>query len=389
MREPRHTLYLVACAAMFVYGMVLSLPGTVLGLPEVADRLGLTLAGQGTLIAALFLGLLVGSLVSGPVVDALGHKVTIAGSAGAIAVALPLFAAAPSYRLAALALVAIGIASAGVNIAANALSSNYFPDERARRMNGLAVAFGAGGLALPSVTALVASRAPWWSVVLGGAAVAAAIALLATRIAAPPAPRVHPDAAGFARVLRQRGLLWVALLVALGAGTEASLAGFTSTYLTRVGFAAPVATWILASHWVGLITGRLMFAHRVDRAKRSAIVAGALAGAVGVIALVTASDAVVLAGLPFAIGIAIAIVVPTSLAIGGEQYPSSPGRVFGVLLSSAQLGGMALPALIGRVAEVGGVRIAMAMIAVNNVLLAGICLKAARPMHTRAAKKLR
>jgi fucose permease len=177
-------------------------------------------------------------------------------------------------------------------------------------------------------------------------------------------------------------LLWVALLVALGAGTEASLAGFTSTYLTRVGFTAPVATWILASHWVGLIAGRLAFAHRVDRAKRSAIVAGALAGAAGVLVLVTTEDMAALALLPLAIGVAIAIVVPTSLAIGGEQYPNSPGRVFGVLLSAAQLGGMALPALIGRVAEVGSVRTAMALIAVNNVLLAGICLKAARPMHT-------
>jgi AAHS family benzoate transporter-like MFS transporter len=159
-REPRHTLYLVACAAMLVYGMVLSLPGTVLGLPEVAARFGLTLAEQGTLIAALFLGLLVGSLAAGPIVDAVGPRVAIARSAAAIAVALPLFAAASSYPRAALALVAIGVTSAGVNIAANALASNYFPEERARRMNGLAVAFGAGGLALPSVTALVASRAP-------------------------------------------------------------------------------------------------------------------------------------------------------------------------------------------------------------------------------------
>jgi fucose permease len=383
-REPRHTLYAVACAAMVVYGAVLSLPGTVLALPEVADRLGLTLTGQGTLIAALFLGLLVGSLVSGPIVDAAGHRATIAGSAAAIAVALPLFAAAPSYPLAALALAAIGVASAGVNIASNALASNFFPAERGRRMNGLAVAFGAGGLALPAVTAVVATRAPWWTVVLGAAIIAAAIAVVTARIEAPRPVRQPADAAGFGHLLRQRGLLWVALLVALGAGTEASLAGFTSTYLTRVGFTAPVATWLLASHWVGLIAGRLAFAHRVDRAKRSAILGASLAGAASVLVLVRASDPALLAVMPFVIGVAIAIVVPTSLAIGGERYPNSPGRVFGVLLSAAQLGGMALPSLIGRVAEIGGVRTAVAIIALNNVVLAGICLKAARPMHIPA-----
>ena len=73
MREPRHTLYLVACAGMFVFGMVLALPGTVLALPDVVSRFELTLATRGLLISALFLGLLGGSFV--PLGDGLFARV--------------------------------------------------------------------------------------------------------------------------------------------------------------------------------------------------------------------------------------------------------------------------------------------------------------------------
>ena len=47
---------------MLVFGVVLGLPGTVLGLPETVAELGLTLTSRGTLISALFVGLLVGCL---------------------------------------------------------------------------------------------------------------------------------------------------------------------------------------------------------------------------------------------------------------------------------------------------------------------------------------
>jgi hypothetical protein len=54
---------------MLVFAVVFGLPGTVLGLPETVAELGLTLTSRGTLISALFVGLLVGCLVSGAVVE--------------------------------------------------------------------------------------------------------------------------------------------------------------------------------------------------------------------------------------------------------------------------------------------------------------------------------
>ena len=386
MRDHREQLYSISCAGMFVFGVVLALPGTVLGLPDVVARFDLTLADRGALIAALFLGMLSGSFVSGPLVDMAGHRRSLAVSAGLIALCLPLFAVAPNYPMALVALAAIGLASAGVNTASNALSSDLFPHQRGRRMNGIAVAVGAGGLSLPTVTALTAGLISWPAIIGGAAVLALAVGIAAWR-STPIGETSTPPAAGrMTAVLKQPGLIWFAILVTLAAGTEASMAGFTSTYLSALGFDAETATWALSSHWVGLITARLLLGRRVDHGKGPAIVMAALASAATLLLFAVSRSTTLLAIAPFIIGLSIAIIVPTTLAFGGERYPDNAGTLFGVLLTVAQAGAMALPAAIGVTAQAAGVRAGMGILVVNNLLVASACALAARrpsprPLH--------
>ena len=75
---------------MFSFGIVLALPGTVLGLDDAVAQFGLTLPDRGALISALFVGLLIGSALSGPIVDTFGQRASLAGSAALVALCLPL-----------------------------------------------------------------------------------------------------------------------------------------------------------------------------------------------------------------------------------------------------------------------------------------------------------
>jgi MFS family permease len=164
----RERLFAVSCGGMFVFGMILGLPGTVLGLPETVQQFGLTLADRGLLIATLFAGLLLGSLLSGPLVDALGQRAALLVSSALVALCLPLFALATSFLVASSALIALGLASASINTASNALSSELFPGERGRRMNMIAVMVGLGGLTMPTATVLASASVSWRAVVIGG-----------------------------------------------------------------------------------------------------------------------------------------------------------------------------------------------------------------------------
>jgi fucose permease len=366
---------------MFVFGLILGLPGTVLGLAEVAVQFQLTLADRGTLISTLFVGLLLGSVASGPLVDAAGQRASLAISAALVALCLPLLAAATSFALAAAAMGALGLAAAGMNTAANALSSDLFPHERGRRMNGIALVVGFGGLAMPLATALGAGTISWRTVVHGGAALAGLVAL-AGALASTPAATTSGSGLGarsaFRTVSRQPGFVWFGLLLMLGAATEAAMAGWTSTFLTVAGFSPEGATWALSSHWLGLIAGRVIFSRRVDRLKDAAIARAAVCGAACLLVFVALPWTAVLVTGPFAIGLAIAVIVPTSLAFAGDRYPGNAGTLFGVLLTLAQVGGIVVPALIGLIAERAGVRAGLSVLVVNCLVVASVSRRAAR-----------
>ena len=387
----RGRLYAVSCAAMFVFGMILGLPGTVLGQPATVERFGLTLADRGMLISTLFFGLLVGSLASGPLVGAIGQRAALALSSGLAALCLPLFAVAGNAVLAAAALGAIGLASASVNTASNALASELYPEERARRMNGLGVMFGLGGLAMPAATVLASDLVSWRAVVVAGGALSAVVSVTSARMGptgnATSASGTTRGGEGLSTVsaltalryfARQPGFFWLCLLVMLGGGNEAAMAGWTSSFLLASGFSAAASTWILSTHWLGLVLSRLLFSSHVDRAKAAAIERSAVAGALLLLILVTAEEPVVLAVGPFAIGMAIALVMPTSLALAGEHMSGNSGALFGVLLTLAQVGGMVLPASVGLVAEHTGVGPGLALLVGTCGLIALVVRHASR-----------
>jgi len=357
---------------MLVYGIVLSLPGTVLGLPETAAELGLTLTSRGSLISALFVGLLLGSLLSGPIVDALGYRASLALSSGLVALAMPLLAVMRTPLLAGLTIVALGVASAGMNTASNALSSDLFPGERAIRMNRLAILVGIGGVMMPVTTVLASVAVSWRTVVVGGGVLAAVVALAcawvppATAMVSPP----HSLGQALRRFTRQPGFVWLAAALLLGGGNEAALAGWISTYLQAAGFSASVSTWILASHWVGLIVARATLSSRVERTKAVAVVRSAIAAAVCVAVFVLVGAHVWLAVMPFLIGCAVALVVPTMLAHAGDRYPGNMSALFGLLLTLLQVGGIALPAAIGVISDRAGLRPGVSLIAFSCLCVA-------------------
>jgi fucose permease len=70
---------------------------------------------------------------------------------------------------------------------------------------------------------------------------------------------------------------------------------------------------------------------------------------------------------PFVIGVAIALVVPTLLALAGDRYRGNSGALFGLLLTLLQVGGIALPAAIGVVSDEAGLPIGLSLIVMSSL----------------------
>src|SRR5262245_39761033 len=307
--SPRERLYAVACAGMFVFGMILGLPGTVLGQPDTVAQFGLTLADRGLLISTMFAGLLIGSLLSGPLVDTMGQRVALVVSSALVALFRPLLAFAASGIVAASALLALGVASASINTASNAISSELFADERARRMNGIAIMVGLGGLAMPTATVLAEELVSWRGVIVGGGVLSAVVAILGVRpvdITMLKGSDPTGSIAALRQFSRQPGFAWFLLLVLLAGGNEASMAGWTSTFVIASGFSASAATGVLSSHWLGLILSRALFSGRVDRAKANAVERSAVLSALTLLVLVVGESSLLVAIGPFVVGVCMA-----------------------------------------------------------------------------------
>ncbi len=358
----RARLFAISCLAMFVFGMVIALLGTLFGLPETRARLAIDLAQQGQLLSVMFTGLLAATIVAGPTQDRFGAKLVLVAAAGAVAVALVLLALARSFSSAAVWAGLLGIGAGWLNLGANALVSEVYPESRGRMLNLTNVFFGVGALFVP----LLVSVAFGVLSVGGVLAVCAAVAALAVAAAAPlrfppPRERASFDLGEFWRAARGPGVLLLAALMFFEMGNEAALSGWTSTYAGAMGWSPRVATVILLGYWVMAIAGRSASAGLQARLGNERLVLGAaVVSAVGcIILLLGARSLPVLALGAWLTSLGLSPVVPTTLAIAADRHHRFGGTIFSLLFTIGTFGSMSFPLALGELSAAAGLRLGM------------------------------
>ena len=243
----RTRLLVAACAGMFIFGIALVLLGTLFGLPEMRARLQVTdMVRQGNLQTLLLFGVFLATVIAGPMIDRFGNKLTLALSALLATVALLGFALVGGYRAAQTFGFILGIGGGGLNMAGNVLVSDIFREDRAARLNLVAVFFGVGALFIPLAAAAV-GPGHIVAVMVAAAVISAACTVCYLVLRFPP-PR---QASGFSvlqagRVVRFPGVLLFAFLLFFESGNEAAMIGWTSTWAGAMGAHARAATLVLA-----------------------------------------------------------------------------------------------------------------------------------------------
>src|SRR6202158_1445643 len=149
-------LILAAILAIFVYGMIAAMLGTIL--PDLSTRFQLTPKQNGTIAFYQALGLIIASVSVGPLIDNEGKKVGMVLGLALITVALLLLPRSKGFGTIKTYLFLLGIGGGIIVTAANALASDVTPDRRGTTLNLLNLFFGLGGLATPLISANLLSR---------------------------------------------------------------------------------------------------------------------------------------------------------------------------------------------------------------------------------------
>src|ERR1700680_595988 len=149
-------LILAAILAIFVYGMIAAMLGTIL--PDLAALVKLTPKQNGSIAFYQALGLIIASVSVGPLIDNEGKKVGMVLGLALITLALVLLPQSSGFASIATYLFLLGIGGGIIVTAANALASDVTPDRRGTTLNLLNLFFGLGGLATPFISANLLSR---------------------------------------------------------------------------------------------------------------------------------------------------------------------------------------------------------------------------------------
>jgi len=343
-------LIFAAIVAIFVYGMIAAMLGTIL--PDLSQRFQLSPRQNGTIAFAQALGLIIASLGVGPLLDNEGKKLGLMIGLACIAVALFVLPRSSGFRSIVLLLFLLGVGGGIVVTGANALVSDVSEAHRATALNLVNLFFGLGGLATPFIAANLFAR-NWVRLCYTIAALTVVTLLIqaATKMPGPSGPNafVLADAAP---VLGRPILFLLGLFLFLYVGCEVGIWNWLPRHLIAQGISESRALNILSLGFaLGLLIGRVGASQILISAPAiRVLLVASIAMAVTTFLMLRSNSPSAAATLVFLAGISMAPVFPTTLAIVGDAFPRMTGTAIGFVITCGWVGLAVSSRIIGFIA---------------------------------------
>jgi MFS family permease len=372
-------VFAAACLGMLLFGVVFLSLGSVNNM--LADRFALDENDIGTLTALLPLGILVGSLVFGPVVDRFGYRWMLVGASLVVGAALEGMAFAGDERLVQLFVFLIGLGGGVLNGATNALAADVSEGQRGAKLSLLGVFFGIGALAMPMALATLSQSFSLSSIAAGIGALVLLPAAFCLAIRFPP-PKHRTEKFSLVHglaFLRDPIFLFAGLALAVQSGME----GMSNDWMTRY-FKNVTLSGDSSQEWktqLGLVavTGAMVLTRLALSAllkqvsSRLVLFASITVAAFGAILLMNATSYAISLVAALLIGAGLAAAFPVVLGYIGDRYPQESGTAFSTIFVLALLGNMAINKTFGYVAQIHGIeqyaKVMLACLACSAILL--------------------
>jgi fucose permease len=343
-------LIFAAILAIFVYGMIAAMLGTIL--PELSERFHLTPTQNGTIATVQALGLIIASLAVGPLLDTQGDKAGLILGLASIAVALFLLPRAGSYRNILLLLFLLGMGGGIVVTGANALANGVGGAQSAIVLNLVNLFFGLGGLATPFIAANVFKKN--WVRLCYTIASLTVVALAVQAIAKMPAPTGNAQflLAQVGPILGRPVIFMLGLFLFLYITCEVGVWNWLPRHLIAQGIPESRALNILSLGFaLGLLIGRVAISPVLAHAPAIEVTLGAsIAMAVTTFLMLQTNKPSVAFALVFIAGLSMAPVFPTTLAITGQAFPQMTGTALGFVITCGWVGLAVSSRIIGSIA---------------------------------------
>jgi fucose permease len=347
-------LILAAVLAIFVYGMIAAMLGTIL--PGLSERFHLTPKQNGSIAFAQALGLMIASVGVGPLMDNEGKKLGLILGLALVALALLALPRSGGFGSIAALLFVLGLGGGVVVTGANALVSDVEAAHQATALNLVNLFFGLGGMVTPFISANLLKRDIVKLCYAAGIFAVIALAVQAASPIPPPSGTQSFVPGDVGTLLGQPILLLLGLLLFLYVSCEVGIWNWLVQHLIAQGIPESRALNVLSLGFaLGLLVGRVAVSPILItvRPETVTLAAAALMAVTSYVAL-NARDVKTAWILVFFAGVAMAPVFPTTLAIVGgwadKAFPAMKSTAMGFAITCGWAGLAVSSRIIGGIA---------------------------------------
>lgn len=361
----RKLVFGAACLGMLVFGIVLTSLGALL--PSLIDQFGIDRSEAGSLLMMMSVGVLLGSVVFGPIADRYGYKWLLLLSLVLVLAGLEGIAYAASLVWLRFAIVLVGFGGGIVNGGANALVADISEGGRTAGLSLLGIFFGISAVGVPfSLGMLLDSFSYQTLVAVVGLSVLVPLGLVAAvRFPRPKQAQGVPIREGM-RLAGDWVLLLMGLVLFLQSGVEVTVGGWTATYYQeRMGLDGTVALAFLSLFWLGMMLARLSLGTLFSRIPGEISLPISIGVAMLGSALMLGAPSLTLAGAgTWLTGAGLGAGFPVMLGMVSDRYADFSGTAFSIVFVIALTGGSLIPYLAGVLGEEFGLSASLLIVPV-------------------------
>lgn len=367
----KKSVFFAACLAMLIFGIMMTTLGSIL--PSIFEDYGISKTNAGSLFLFMTFGMLIGSMIFGPVVDRFGYKILLMLCSALIGLCLAGISFAPSFLILRLSIFFIGFGGGVINGGANALVADIAEGDKSADLSLLGVFFCIGAFGVPLLLGSLL-RLLYYKTIIAGIGVMVLFPLVFFAMISFPAPKIRqgfPIRQGIG-LLKDRRLVILGLILFFESGMEITIGGWVSSFFNQeFHIHLDKAVLLMSFYWLGMMGARIFLNTLLKKYSPEVILLYSIGIAFAGSLLLIFSQNIQLASFGLLLlGIGLAATYPVILGFVGDIYSRLSGTAFSVVLAMALLGGMCIPYFTGVLGNFYGLRKSFLLVSFSLVSIA-------------------